>query len=574
MLRPKRISKRALRWAAPMLAAAWITAAPAHAGQYHVYSCRMPDGASAPADGWTGTTQGPYTYAEDTCSQPAGGLLAALGDQPARTANTDIATWSFAAPPGATITAATLWRAGDADGGAAVNATYEFWLAGPKPTQIFDECLFVLGCQHEGEAGEPLASSNLVFLAPADMGTNLFLSASCGGVAAYNCPVGKGDASNYAAAVYLYAADLTLEQNAGPSASGVTGELASGAVVSGTSDIAFSASDAGAGVYQAVFTVDGSVVQRTVVNENGGRCVNVGQTTDGMPAFLYLKPCLGSVSVDVPFDTAGLTNGSHHLQVSVTDAAGNAAPVIDRQITVSNAAPVVAAGPSGSPVAGAVDTDPNGTGATSQANLTVAWSGTHAERLSVPFGRAETVTGRLTGPDGQPISGASVEVQAGPAAAGAASIALASPRTEADGSFTMRVPAGVSSRTLRFSYRVDIGDPLPVATRTLTLSVGAGLHVSVTPHVSGVGRSIHFAGRLLGGSVPPSGKLVVLEARAVGGPWIEFDVVQSDRQGRFGAAYRFRFAGPANYQFRVISEPESDYPFGAGSSNVVSVHEL
>lgn len=562
-----------------MLAAAWITAAPAQAGQYHVYSCRMPNGASAPVDGWTGTAQGPYTYAEDTCSQPAGELLAALGDQPARTANTDTATWSFAAPPDATIAAATLWRAGDADGGAAVNATYEYWLAGPtdlnSPGTVFDECAAGLTCPNGiGTAAEPLSQQNEVVVPASNLGSDLYMHASCVGEAGYTCKQGSGDANNYAAAASLYAADLTLEQNVGPTASDVTGELANAAVVSGTSDIAFSASDAGAGVYQAVFTVDGNVVQRTVVDENGGRCVNAGQTTDGTPAFLYLKPCLGSVSVDVPFDATGLANGTHHLQVSVTDAAGNAAPVIDRQITVSNGTPVIAAGAPGSPAGSATDTRPNGTGATAQANLAVSWIGTHSARLSVPFGRKEAVTGRLTGPGGQPISGAEIEVQAGPSAAGAASIALASPRTAANGSFTMRVPAGASSRTLRFSYRVDLGDPLPVATRTLTLSVGAGLILSVTPHVSGVGRTIRFGGHLLGGSVPASGKLVVLEARAVGGPWIEFDVVQSDPRGRFAATYRFKFAGPADYQFRVISEPQSDYPFEAGASNVVRVHEL
>ena len=102
MLRPKRISKPALRWAAPMLAAAWFAAAPAHAG--HTTStragCRR---GQRPRRRVDRDDAGPYTYAEDTCSQPAGGLLAALGDQPARTANTDIATWSFGAPPGATI---------------------------------------------------------------------------------------------------------------------------------------------------------------------------------------------------------------------------------------------------------------------------------------------------------------------------------------------------------------------------------------------------------------------------------------------------------------------------------------
>ena len=107
-------------------------------------------------------------------------------------------------------------------------------------------------------------------------------------------------------------------------------------VVQGTSDLAFSATDPGAGVYEALFSVDGQVVQSTVVDENGGRCRNVGQTADGLAAFLYVKPCLGSVSVDVPFDTTRVGNGAHHLIVSVIDPAGNAAPVLDRQVTVAN----------------------------------------------------------------------------------------------------------------------------------------------------------------------------------------------------------------------------------------------
>ena len=114
------------------LACSGVAAASAQAGGYHVYACRTPAGQSAPADGWSGSKTGAYSYAEDTCSQPTGALVAALGDEPMRTANTDIATWAFSAPAGATIAGATLWRAGDADGGAAINATYQFWLAGPS----------------------------------------------------------------------------------------------------------------------------------------------------------------------------------------------------------------------------------------------------------------------------------------------------------------------------------------------------------------------------------------------------------------------------------------------------------
>ncbi len=387
-----------------------------------------------------------------------------------------------------------------------------------------------------------------------------------------SCRDGFGDSENYAAAVHLYAADLTLEQAAGPAASNVTGELASAAAVSGSSDVAFSASDPGSGVYQAVFTVDGSVVQTSGLDEDGGRCRDVGQTTDGAPAFLYVQPCLAAVSVDVPFDTTRLADGAHHLLVSVTDAAGNAAPVLDRTITVSNARPASAAALVGA-ASSASAIEPNGTGAAAQATLSVAWQGGTGTRLTVPFGRTEVVSGRLTTGSGSPISGARIEVVASPDYAGATALAIAGPLTGSDGAFTMRVPAGASSRILRFAYREHLGDALPVATRTLTLSVRAGLSIVVAPRVTSVGRSIRFSGRLLGGPVPSSGKLLVLEARAPGGPWIEFKVVRTDSQGRFHAGYRFRFPGPAAYQFRVRSESESDYPFGAGASNVVEVHE-
>ncbi len=65
----------------------------------------------------------------------------------------------------------------------------------------------------------------------------------------------------------------------------------------------------------------------------------MGGTTDGLPAFLYTQPCPAAVSADVPFDTTALSNGVHHLVVSVTDAAGNAATVLDREITVANPLP-------------------------------------------------------------------------------------------------------------------------------------------------------------------------------------------------------------------------------------------
>ena len=147
------------------------------------------------------------------------------------------------------------------------------------------------------------------------------------------------------------------------------------------------------------------------------------------------------------------------------------------------------------------------------------------------------------------------------------------PKTGPDGRFTVKVPGGVSSRTIVLAYREHLGDTLPVATRTLGLTVRAGVRLRVRPRTTSVGRTIHFTGALPGGPIPRGGKQLVLEARSPGGPWIEFDVVRSTRRGRFHDSYTFKFPGPVNYRFRAVSESDADYPFATGASNVVRVYE-
>ncbi len=553
---PRRIFKHVLLAVCIALA---ISAAAAQAGQYHVYSCRTPSGEIAPVDGWSGSVAagGAFDdYAVNSCPEH-GALVAALGDATIHQANVDRATWAFVAPVNTRLAAATLWRAGDTLGGAVVNASYTLSLAGPDPSMVFDECLYVLGCSSQGDLSQPLASVNRVDVPATYLGPGLSASAWCGGVAEYKCPAGKGDPSGFAAALDLLGADLTLEENEGPHASNVSGELTSATVVQGQSDLAFDATDSGSGVYEALFSVDGQVLQRTVVDSNGVRCKDVGQTTDGLAAFLYLQPCASSVSVDVPFDTTKVANGAHRLVVSVIDAAGNAAPVLDRNVTIANPPPPGAA---------------NGVNASTQASLAVRWNDTTKVSLTSGYGRTRTLAGRLTGPGGVPIAGATIDVRATPAYAGAPPVPMASPLTGADGRFSLRIAAG-SSRTLRFAYRAHVGDALAVAARTLTLNVRPSIALRVSPHTTSVGGSILFRGQLRGGPIPRGGKQLVLEARSPGSSWIEFKVVRTNARGRYRAAYRFKFAGPADYRFRARSEPESDFPFAGGSSNVVAVHE-
>ncbi len=399
--------------------------------------------------------------------------------------------------------------------------------------------------------------------------------------AEYECPAGQGDPNNYAAALYLYAADLTLEQTAGPNVGTVGGELATAQTVAGTTDLTFTATDPGAGVYAAEFTIDGTPVQTTVLDEAGGHCRNVGETSDGLPAFLYLQPCPSSVSADVGLDTGSLSNGPHHLIVRVLDAAGNSAPVVDRTVTVQNASAAgpgapgngsaTATGPSG-PGATAAG-PPNGQGASAQATLTARWRRTTRTLLTSTFARRETIVGRLTGPSGAPITGAQIELSATPAFAGAAAVTMRGARTRGDGSFTLTLPAHLSSRAIHLAYRAFAQEPRPAATRTLRLAVEAPLTLAISPHATHQGGAISFHGRLLAGPVPPGGKPLILEARSGRGAWIQFRVVRTDRRGRYQARYRFRFPGPARYRFRVVCESEADYPFATGASPTVNVTE-
>jgi hypothetical protein len=570
-----------------------VLAAAAHAGEYHVYSCRTPDGVVAPTDGWSSPEHLEYEHSVtlNTCEE-GGGLVAALYANYVHLADIERATWKFEAPAGETIAAETLWRAGDTLGGSYEDASYVIYDAASTRGEIFDSCKALNACLREGNLEEPFDANNLAMVPENALGGSyLSLNASCGSLLYENqCPGGAGDSNGYAAIIELFAADLVLSQSTSPTVSAVSGGLAEDPSVQGTTDVAFHATDSGSGVYEALIQVDGHLVSHTVLNENGGRCHNVGETTDGLPAFLYTQPCPAAVSADVPFDTTGLANGVHHVVVTVTDAAGNATTVLDRELTVANLLPPPSPPPE-TPEACA-STTAGGTGA-AHVTLTARWGslagarrrgprprGAHLQaprprgpRLRGRYGAAHLIEGRLTGPTGTPLADAPLEVCELPDFTGAHARLLATPRTAADGDWSLTLPRNLPSCVLRLDYRAAPLDPLPEATRTLTLSVPAALPLHITPRTAPSEGAIRFSGRLLGSPLPAGGKQLVLEARAPGARWLEFHVIHTGAHGRFGFLYRFRLPGPAHYQFRVLCEPEADFPFAAGASNVVGVFE-
>jgi hypothetical protein len=463
--------------AVTVISAALMSAPVTMAGEYHVYMCKTPAGEAAPTDGWSGEKVGAWDRAEDTCSKPGGALIAALGDETTHASDVDPASWIFSTPADDTMVGATLWRAGDADGGAVPNADYEFWLAGPSEFSTFDQCAYEFECPTGvGDPAAPLSSLNKVVVPSANLGVHLYAYAACGGGFGAECPAGHGDASGYAAVVYLYAADIILEQPAGPSVTNVGGELASEPTVAGTSDLFFTASDPGAGVWLATFAIDGRTVQSTVPDENGGRCRNVGESTDGLSAFLYLQPCLEEESVDVPFNATGLSNGEHHLVVTIFDAAGNSAPVLDKEIDVQNPVPPAGAGP-GSPVKPGAVTKP-GRRRLGRARVTLT-----VEAHKVRLGQSMHFSGRVLGGH-LPMIGKLLDLEARLVSGGRTRgrrhrgkwIGIAEPRAGAQGryhgSYRFNVFVGPGDYELRVLAKAEIGYPFATGwSRTVDVRV-------------------------------------------------------------------------------------------------------
>lgn len=545
-----------------------IAPAAARAGRYHVYSCRTPTGSAAPVDGWSGASSGPFVYATNDCDS-GGALDAALDGSVAQPANTAIATWAYSAPPHAAIAGATLWRYGTASSSGS-NAAAVFWLTAPHNTydsgDVYDQCV-ATSCHSEGVTSPPLSASNMLDV-PSDHAqgaTQLFVNASCGGVTGYNCPpTGSG---TFTALGRLYAADITLEVNTAPTVSNVGGSLATATTLTGPQDISFDGADAGPGMYELKFIVDGQLVSHAPIDGNGGRCQDVGGTHDGTRAFLYGQPCVTSAHVQQSFDSRQVADGQHHLVVALEDAAGNDAAVVDREVTFSNG---IGATNAGLNVArGSL----NGVNASDLATISARWTASQRVVLESRLGRKRQVTGHLARSDGQPIGDAVIDVVGTPSYPGARPVGEGSARTAADGSWSFVVPGSDSSRALEFRYRSHLGDSQPAASASLQLQVHAALTLSITPRVVSVGQTIIFRGRLAGGPIPRGGKQLVLEARQPGGGWIEFNVIRTTATGRYRARYRFRFPGPVFYQFRVLSKFEAAFPFIAGTSPVVGVHE-
>jgi hypothetical protein len=186
----------------------------------------------------------------------------------------------------------------------------------------------------------------------------------------------------------------------------------------------------------------------------------------------------------------------------------------------------------------------------------------------VAFGARRAVRGRLSTRSGTPLGRVALEVRAKAYSPLGVERHAGTVRTGDDGAFLYSAPAG-PSRELRFYYH---GSQVMGPSRgTQRLLVRAKVTLAVSRNRVRNGHSVIFTGRLLGGPVPPQGKLLNLQA-FYRHRWRTFVTARSTSRGRFRARYRFEVSyGRVVYRFRAMARREAAYPYELGISPRVAV---
>jgi hypothetical protein len=195
------------------------------------------------------------------------------------------------------------------------------------------------------------------------------------------------------------------------------------------------------------------------------------------------------------------------------------------------------------------------------------------DALTVPFGAAALLSGRLTSAAGAGLAGRRIKVVARPSHGALAPRAVERITTGERGGFVLRLGPGTSRR---ISVSFAGNDSLtPAGHRSLDLRVRSGVTLAAAPGVLHTGESVHLQGRVRsrGAPIPRRGKLVAIQyLEAETGRWRPVLVTRTDHDGRFHARYRFRYvSGAARIRLRAMALAEERWPYAPGSSPPVTV---
>ena len=277
-----------------------------------------------------------------------------------------------------------------------------------------------------------------------------------------------------------------------------------------------------------------------------------------LPTKLLGGATAGSASLSAP--TPELGPGTYLFRAEATDAAGNSAVTTLRadgtQMAVQKLAPARIA--------------------RAKVRLFAQLAG-HGRRrgdsLTVSFGAAARLSGRLTGADGAPVAGRELQVVSRPSRGALAPPATATVPTDERGDFELALGPG-PSRQVTVSFDGDAG--LEAASRRpLDLRVRSGVSLQASPLALRTGQSLRLSGRVADeqAPIPRRGKLVAIQyLEAATGRWRPVLVTRSDHDGRFRARYRFRYvSATAAIELRATALAEEGWPYAPGSSAPLTV---
>lgn len=300
--------------------------AAASAGEMKQWVCRTPDGAlTGTTDGWTFDNSVPGAVVYSNCSTENGatGMRMDANSMYDAGANQGVMWWRYRTPDAVSIAQVYLFvdgiTRGDASRGGTLSMT--FTQGGPfySPNSILQTCDQWQGCDRWLQ---------WIHHVPAPDTGSWYAMWFCGGPQGGVCPGG------FRGGMTLSHGFVVLRDTFDPVASNATGAAATQTTLRGTANLAFSAGDMGVGVSDVEVKIGGvAVLPRQVIDTNNNRCVpNSG-------GYLYSQPCKKSLQANLNIDTTKAPEGTQTLTATIWDASGNAATVLNRQVTIDNKLP-------------------------------------------------------------------------------------------------------------------------------------------------------------------------------------------------------------------------------------------
>jgi hypothetical protein len=188
-------------------------------------------------------------------------------------------------------------------------------------------------------------------------------------------------------------------------------------------------------------------------------------------------------------------------------------------------------------------------------------------QATVGYGRPVTVRGVLMSSAGLRLAGQPVAILTAPDNGSNAFAQAAAVTTGLDGSWTATLPPG-PSRIIEASYP---GSPtiLPATGSATVITPAKIMLTRVTPDRTPWGSTVRITGRVLGGYIPASSKLLRLDLGIVGIPGLSKiqGIPNVTPDGRFTITYKFgRYQGVVRFWLQVSSLPEADFAFSSSHS--------